>query len=130
MQHVLSYRSVIMLLAAVLCIFQWCMNCNGSGIVFGLVFFAEISKKISAVRWFNKTEDCIFPRSFIHDPLYNLSISRSDLRLQYCSYLSIFSGSTHPFAYIRDFPRSLFCILQVHCTIRLMQLNVCHTLYS
>ena len=73
--------------------------------------FAEISKKISAVRWFNKTEDCIFPRSFIYDPLYNLSIfhnlsiSRSDLRLQYCSYLSIFSGSTHPFCVYPRFPK-------------------------
>ena len=39
------------------------------------VTFAEISRKFSAVRWLNKTEDCIFPRSFIlRSNMYNLSI--------------------------------------------------------
>ena len=46
--------------------------------------FAEISRKFSAVRWFNKTEDCIFScslilrsnvQSFIISPYFNLAIS-------------------------------------------------------
>ena len=88
--------------------------------------FAEISKKISAARWFNKTEDCIFPRSFIYDhctifQTFTIFQSR-DLIYVYnivLIYLSFPEVHT-PFAYIRDFPRALFCILQVHCTIRLM----------
>ena len=53
--------------------------------------FAEISRKFSAVRWFDKTEDCIFPRSFILRsnvqsfnilPSFNLTI-----------YLAVFSQS-------------------------------------
>ena len=52
---------------------------------------AEISRKFSAVRWFDKTEDCIFPRSFILRsnvqsfnllPSFNLTI-----------YLAVFSQS-------------------------------------
>ena len=81
------------------------------------VSFAEISTKISAVRWFNKTEDCIFPRSFIYGPMYNLSIfhnfsiSQSALHLQYCSYLSTLSGSTNPFCVYPRFPKGLSCTL-------------------
>ena len=75
--------------------------------------FAEISRKFSVVRWFNKTEDCIFPSSFILRsnvqsfnilPSFNLAVS---LHLQYCSYLSTLSslsGSTHPFCVYLRFP--------------------------
>ena len=96
------------------------------------IFFAEISRKFSAVRWFNKTEDCIFPRSFILRsnvqsfnilPSFNLAIylavfSQSIaihnlfkhhlLHLQNCFYLSTLFGSTHPIACIGDFLRAYF----------------------
>ena len=71
--------------------------------------FAEISRKISAVRWFNKTEDCIFPRSFIYGPMYNLSIFQSRSLLYTYSIVPIyllFPEVHTPFAYIRDFPRA------------------------
>ena len=71
------------------------------------------------VCWFNNTEDCIFPRSFILRfnvqsfnilPSFNLAtVSQSIhnlLHLQNCSYLSTLFGSTHPFACIWDFLRA------------------------
>ena len=80
-----------------------------------IISFGEISRKFSAVRWFKKPEDCIFPRSFILrsnlqsfniSPSFNLAISQSNLHLQNCSYLSTPFGSTHPFACIWDFLRA------------------------
>ena len=68
--------------------------------------FAEISRKFSAICWFNKTEDCIFPRSFILRfnvqsfnilPSFNLAIVSQAihnlLHLQNCSYLSTLFGT-------------------------------------
>ena len=81
--------------------------------------FAEISRKFSAVCWFNITEDCILPRSFILRfkvqsfnilPSFNLAIVSQSihhlLHLQNCSYLSTLFASTHPFACIWDFLRA------------------------
>ena len=97
--------------------------------------FAEISRKFSAVRWFNKTEDCIFSRSFILRsnvqsfnilPSFNLTI-----------YLAVFSQSiaihnlfqpsipfTESFLFIYPFRK-----YTPHCVyLRPKQLNVCHIL--
>ena len=103
------------------------------------VIFAEISRKFSAVCWFNKTEDCIFPRSFILRfnvqsfnilPAFNLAIvsqsihnlSRSPFTIYYIYrivpiYLpfSEVQCNTPLCVYLR-FPQSLSCTLQVHCT--------------
>ena len=77
--------------------------------------FAEISRKFSVVCLFNKTEDCIFPRSFILrsnvqsfniSPSFNLAISQPNLHLQNRSYLSTLFGSTHPFTCIWVFLRA------------------------
>ena len=99
--------------------------------------FAEISRKFSAVRWFDKTEDCIFPRSFILRsnvqsfnilPSFNLTI-----------YLAVFSQSiaihnlfkpssptfTESFLFIYPFRK-----YTPHCVyLRLMQLNVSHPVF-
>ena len=101
-----------------------------------IIIFAEISRKFSAVRWFDKTEDCIFPRSFILRsnvqsfnilPSFNLTI-----------YLAVFSQSiaihnlfkpssitfTESFLFMYPFRK-----YTPHCVyLRLMQLNVCHIL--
>ena len=124
--------------------------------IFCLYFFAEISTKFSAVRWFDKTEDCIFPRSFILRsnvqsfnilPSFNLAIylavfsqsiafhnlfKRPLLHLQNCFYLSTLFGSTHP---LRVSEISSELILYITSplylySLRLMQLNVCHILHS
>ena len=116
--------------------------------------FAEISRKFSAVRWFNETEDCIFPRSFILRsnvqsfnilPSFNLTI-----------YLAVFSQSIaihNLFKTIYYIYRIVFIYLpfsEVHTplrvseisselilyitsplylfSLRLIQLNVCHIL--
>ena len=106
--------------------------------------FAEISRKFSAVCWFSKTEDCIFPRSFILRfnvksfnilPSFNLAIVSQSIhnlsRSPFTIFLVVLSQSItftelllfiYPFrkytplcVYLR-FPQSLSCTLQVHCT--------------
>ena len=119
-----------------------------------LVPFAEISRKFSAVRWFDKTEDCIFPRSSILRSNYNLSIfyhlsilqsisqsfhnlslftissNHHLLHLQNCFYLSTLFGSTHPLRVSEISSELILYITSPLClfSLRLMQLNVCHIL--
>ena len=97
--------------------------------------FAEISRKFSAVRWFNKTEDCIFPRSFILRsnvpsfnilPSFNLAVFSQSIAIHNLFKTTItftelflfiypFRKYTPHCVYLR-FPQSLSCTLQVHCT--------------
>ena len=65
--------------------------------------------------WFagsTKLRTVSFHVLLFYRPMYNLSIfhhlsiSQSTLHLQYCSYLSTLSGSTHPLACIWDFLRA------------------------
>ena len=110
--------------------------------------FAEISRKFSAVRWFDKTEDCIFPCSFIlrsNVQSFNLTI-----------YLAVFSQSIairnlfKPIYYIYRIVSIYLLFSEVHTplrvseisselilyitsplylfSLRLIQLNVCHIL--
>ena len=110
--------------------------------------FVEISRKFSAVRWFDKTEDCIFPCSFIlrsNVQSFNLTI-----------YLAVFSQSIairnlfKPIYYIYRIVSIYLLFSEVHTplrvseisselilyitsplylfSLRLIQLNVCHIL--
>ena len=74
--------------------FWYCFH-EFNEIKFCFNYLAEISRKFSADRWFNKTEDCIFPRSFIlrgsqcGDPFdgWRLKISHFDgWRLNFTSF--------------------------------------------
>jgi len=100
--------------------------------------FAEISRKFSAVRWFNKTEDCIFPcsfilrsnvQSFIISPSFNLAISPTLPIL----FLFIYPfWSTHPL-HVSEISSELILYTTSPLYLfspRLMQFNVCHTLHS
>ena len=130
---------------AIICISQvdkWCRTFRS----FCLKWenFAEISRKFSTVCWFNKSEDCIFPSSFILRfnvqsfnllPSFNLAIVSQSIhnlsRSPFTIFLVVLSQSItftelflfiYPFrkytplcVYLR-FPQSLSCTLQVHCT--------------
>jgi len=104
-----------------------------------LTGFAEISRNFSAVRWLNKTEDCIFPRSFILrsnvqsfniSPSFNLAISSTFTVLflfvyPFRKYTPLLCRSEISSGLILYNSSPLYLFSQ-----RLMQLNVCHTLYS
>ena len=71
-----------------------------------------------------------FNVAIVSQSIHNLS--RNLLHLQYCSYLSTLSGSTHP---LRVSEISSELILYITSPLhplspRLMQLNTCHTLHS
>ena len=89
--------------------------------------FAEISRKFSAVRWFDKTEDCIFPRFFILRsnvqsfnilPSFNLTI-----------YLAVFSQSIaihnlfKPIFYIYRIVSIYLLFSGVHTRLRVSETN-------